>query len=191
MKAVEEYSLQEINQIEDLKLREEYRKIYESMRLRLLDTPFNRRIGNYYPDVSIQVLEKILLKEMIEHTSFYNFPNQLVYFYPAIKEQKAGNNPTCAFSGSKIKNGSLYCCYRPLLDVVNSECRYVLNKTIKVETVYFSDLPKTIQEFDCFSEKIENYWHYPNEPLDYEQINYYLGGSVGLLKLNRKRKIKK
>jgi len=191
LKAVEEYSLKEINKIEDEKLREQYKKMYEYAIQSLISTPFDRRIRNYYPDVSIREFERILERETIEHTSFYNLPNQLVCFYPTLKEQSALSNQTCAFSGSKIKNGSLYYCYRPLLDVVNSNCQYVLKKTIKVETAYFSDLPRTIQEFDIFAQKVENYWNYPNDIVDYEQINYYLGGAVELLKLNKKRKIKR
>jgi len=188
LKALKEYTLEEIKKIEDLELRSRLQEFYQEQRLELENTPFSRRILRSYPTCSIVDLESILSSEYWEHTSFYNFPNKQVFFYPSIREQQSEFDITCAFSGGKIKKGSLYCCYRPLLEVVDSGKTYVLRKTLKLETLYFSDLPTTIQEFDVFTQKIENYWNYQNEPLDYEQLNYYFGGSVGLLELRKDRR---
>lgn len=192
MKAVEEYTLEEINEIEDVEFRNRLQKFYQEKRLELGSTPFLRRVINGHPNCSIVNLQYLLDSECLECTSFYNFPNQQVYFYPTVRECQSKSDIACAFSGGKIKKGSVYYCYRPLLDVVDSGKRYVLRKTLKLETMYFSDLPTTIQEFDDFAIKVENYWLYPNERLDYECLNYYFGGSVGLLGLGkRKRKSEK
>lgn len=188
MKAVEEYTLDEINEIEDLELRTHLQKIYYEKRLELGDTPFSKRVIQSYPNCSILDLESILRSAYFEHTSFYNFPNKQVYFYPTVREQKCECDTTCAFSGGKIQRGCLYYCYRPLLDVVDSGRTYVLSKTLKLETMYFSDLPTTIQEFDVFTQKVENYWNYQNEHLDYECLNYYFGGTVRLLELKKGRR---
>ena len=145
-----------------------------------------------YPNCSIRELESILSGEFFEHTSFYCFPEKQVYFYPTVREQKCELNTTCAFSGGRIQRGSVYCCYRPLLEVISSNKTYVLSKTLKLETVYFSDLPMTIREFDIFTQKIENYQNYQNERIDYEALNYYFGGTVSLLELRKdRRKVKK
>ncbi len=185
MKTIEEYTLEEMNQIEDLVLRENLKKYYREKRLELGSTPFLRRIMKEYPNCSIKTLETILHSEYLESTSFRHFPGKQVFFYPSIREYKSEFNTTCAFSGGKIKKGRIYCSYRPLLDVVDSGKTYVLKKTLKLETAYFSDLPTTMQEFDSFTEKVENYWNYGNDPIDYEQLNYYLGGSVDLLELKK------
>ncbi|MDE5587085.1 MAG: hypothetical protein K2I72_01785 [Bacilli bacterium] len=194
MKALEEYTLEEINKIEDLELRRNLQKFYQQKILELGNTPFSRRVIKNFPGFSIMTLQSILQSEYLECTSFYHFPNKQVCFYPSIHEYKSEFNTTCAFSGGPIKKGSFYYCYRPLLEVVDSGKKYVLRKTLKLETMYFSDLPTSIQEFDDFTTKVEHYWLYPNERLDYECLNYYFGGSVGLLELGKrkgKRKKKK
>ena len=188
MKAVEEYTLEEINKIEDLEVRNQLQRFYREKRLELGDTPFSKRIVKSYSNCSISDLESILHAAYLEHTSFHHFPDKQIFFYPRTREHQAEFNTTCAFSGGKISKGSFYCCYRPLLDVVDSGRTYVLSKTVKLETAYFSDLPTTMQEFDDFTQKIENYWNYQNERLDYEQLNYYFGGSVELLELRKGRR---
>lgn len=185
MKAVETYTLEEINQIEDLEIRKRLQKFYREKRLELGNNPFSRRILQNYPDCSISDLESILQVEYLDHTSFYHFPNKQVFFYPSIREYRSEFNTTCAFSGGKIQKGSFYYCYRPLLDVVDSGRTFVLSKTLKLENMYFSDLPKTVHEFDDFTQKVENYWNYQNERIDYEHLNYYFGGSVKLLELRK------
>ncbi|MCI8588648.1 MAG: hypothetical protein HFG40_03245 [Bacilli bacterium] len=186
VKKMEEYRLSEISQIEDQEERRIIQQFYDEKVKELIDTPFLRRVYHNYSDCSISELESIIYGEFLEKTSFYHFPNEQVYFYPAIREQKSEFNTTCCFSGSIIKRDSFYYCYRPLLDVITRGKVYVLKKTLKLETAYFSDLPTTISEFDIFTQKVENYWNYSNEAIDYEQLNYYLGGSVELLELKKK-----
>lgn len=122
----------------------------------------------------------------LDSSSFYHFPGQLVNFYPSIRELKSERDYTCFFSGAKIKEGSFYYYYRPLLEVINNGKTYVLQKTIKIETSYLSYLPQNMNDFDIFTQKVEHYYNYPNEELDYEQINYYCGGSINLLELKKK-----
>jgi len=188
VKKIEEYTLEEINQIEDLELRNRLQRFYQERRLELGDTPFLKKIVKSYPNCSIASLESILEMKYFEHTSFYHFPNKQVYFYPTIKERQCEFGTTCAFSGGRIQRGSIYYCYRPLLDVVDLGRTFVLSKTLKLEASYFYYLPTTIQEFDIFTQKVENYCDYQNEPLDYEQLNYYFGGAVRLLELKKGRR---
>lgn len=157
VKKMEEYRLSEISQIEDQEKRILIRQFYDEKVKELVDTPFSRRVLHSYSDCSISELESILYGEYLEKTSFYHFPEKQVYFYPTVREYQSDFNTTCGFSGSIIKKGSLYYCYRPLLDVVDLGKTYVLQKTLKLETAYFSDLPTTISEFDIFTQKVENY----------------------------------
>lgn len=192
MKAVEEYTLDEIQEIDNLELRNKLMTFYQEKRLELESDPFSRKVLRSYPNCSISQLISILNTEFLEHTSFYNFPGKQVWFYPTVREYKSEFDTTCAFSGGVIRKGSLYCCYRPLLEVVNSNRTYVLSKALKTEMAYFSDLPTTMMEFDIFTQKIENYQDYQNEHIDYEALNYYFGGTVLLLELRKdRRKVRK
>ncbi len=116
----------------------------------------------------------------LENRSNYSFPNHLVKFYPAIREEKCAKEITCCFSNGRIRKGELYCYYRPFFWDLTTQKSYVLKRTIKAETAYIDFLPVSISEFDIFREKVENYWNYPGEILDYERINYNLKGDLAI-----------
>jgi len=184
MSQMENYWLSKINEIKEEEVKQQYQSLYENLK----NSRYFRNITPDFEKISISSLLDKLEKEIENMTSFYTFPNQRVSFYPTFRERKSTKHITCAFSNSVIKKGSLYCNYRPLLDVIDSKRTFVLDKSLKVEIGYLSELPTTIHEFDDFSEKVENYWNYPNEPLDYEAINYYLGGTVRLLELRKEKR---
>ena len=113
------------------------------------------------------------------------FPNQPVVVYSGIKEVKAAKDYTCDFSGATIKTGSLYINYRPMVKNISNGDVYVLQRTIRTELAYESELPTDISELEEFNEKIENYKHQYNSEIQYDYL--YKTGGLQFKKLSRRK----
>ncbi len=178
----QDYSLEEINQLPVQKV--EVLTLYYQAQEELANDPIGRQVIKAKSGSSIREIYTTIQKWKLEKSAHYLFPsNHVINFYPAIKENRCAKETTCAFSNARIRKGELYCCYRPLLYDLTSEKRYVLKRTLKVELAYIDFLPNTIGEFDIFSEKVEHYWNYPTDTLDYERINHNVKGSLTLQQL--------
>lgn len=175
----QDYSLEEINQLPDGKV--EVLTLYYQAQEELATDPVGRQVIKAKSGSSIREIYTMIQKWKLEKSAYYLFPyNHVINFYPSIKEKRCAKETTCAFSTGRIKKGEPYCYYRPLLHDLTSEKRYVLKKALKVELAYIDFLPTTTSEFDLFSEKVEHYWNYPTDTLDYERINYNVKGSLAL-----------
>lgn len=115
--------------------------------------------------------------------SRYYFPNDLVAFYPRMKEQKASKEFVCDMSETIISKGSYYINYRPLLENLNTHEVYVLKRTIKCLPYYSDILPVNIQELEYLNDMIIN-TSIDSCDLNLESLRYY--GEIKLLKLKRK-----
>ena len=84
----------------------------------------------------IATIYQELMSEEEKFRSHSLFPGDLIMMYPNIKEQRSKGFKTCDFSGAIIHPGSLYVSYRPLLDNITTNERFVLARTLHVETGY-------------------------------------------------------
>ena len=182
-------SLNDIELIEDDKLREEILELYNKEIDALKQDSFkklfisnDKSIAEIYYDID-QYLDSL--------RSEYLFDNDIVKFYPSIREAKASKEITCHFSGARISKGSKYCFYKPFLQNITTGKRYVLASPIKVELGYRDMLPSTLQEFELFIQKLDSaeMGYNRNAGLDYYSISCNLD-SWSLRELKRKQKKK-
>lgn len=181
-------SLNQINEINDLSLKKEFLILYNEEIKKLEQDP----TGNLFidPDKSIEEIYFDIEQYTESLRSEYLFNNDIVKFYPSIKEVVANRDTTCHFSGGIIRKGSLYCNYRPFLQNMDTGQKYVLKKTIKVETGYRHFLPTTLKKFEEFIYNLDNaYSLNKDSELDYYSINCNLG-EWSLLELKNNKKIK-
>ena len=112
---------------------------------------------------------------------------EIIKVYPGIKEVHAQKDYTCAFSGGKISKGSLYVCYRPMIKNITRGETYVLQKTLRVELGYESDLPTDIDGIEDFSQKINNHANQIYDNIDYYNLFVQSGGGLNFVKLKNRR----
>ncbi|MCI8347477.1 MAG: hypothetical protein HFJ12_06005 [Bacilli bacterium] len=115
--------------------------------------------------------------------SGYYFPNDLVAFYPQMKEQKASKEIVCNISETIISKGSCYINYRPILENLNTHEVYVLKRTIKCLPYYSDILPVNIRGLEHLNDMIIN-TSIDSCDLNLECLRHY--GEIKLLKLKRK-----
>lgn len=121
-----------------------------------------------------------------KNSSCIMFPNQLVFVYPKIRIYHSTKDILCHFDGSVIKKNELCLSYRPLLDNLDTNERFVLRNTIKVNPSYKDILPSNIQELEFLYEHYLN----PNLPNQYDDIyfdEFRSGYTFSLVKLKKKK----
>ena len=183
MKYFEEKTLEEIifdGNPEELK---EYHKELNN----LITNRFNKSIVENMKGYSIEYIWQTIFQKEQEITSKLFFPDDLVLLYPNIKEQRTKRIITCNFSGGLIYPGSIYINYRPFIENITTKEKYVLKKTLKVETGYANNLPTNISELEelqtnILLEKIDSY-----TGIDYSHLSQSVGGELVLQKLNRRK----
>lgn len=132
----------------------------------------------------IEIYQKLEEKEQ-EYESYILFPNSKIILYPSIKEVKSKSFITCDFSGALIYPGSYYLNYRPLLINLDATEKYVLKRTIKVETSYYEELPRNIAELEELWLNMTNETD-NNNGIDYSHLNQVNGGSFCFQKLKQR-----
>ena len=179
-------SLNEINRISDKSLKKQLLTLYNEEIKKITNDPIGRLFIS--EDKSIEQIYFEIERYTYSLRSEYLFYNDIVRFYPFIKETVASKNITCHFCGSVISKGSLYLSYRPFLQNMSTGKKYVLQKTIKTEIGYREYLPTTLKEFEQFIYNLDNaYIQDRNTCLDYYSINSNLG-NWSLLELKERRK---
>ena len=184
MKELEEKTLDEIiasGSQEDL---EKYYAYLDSMKT----NSFYRDIVESYEGASIAEITYKIMEEEQAYRSEIFFPGDIIMFYPQIKEQKARSFITCDFSAGIIYPGSLYVNYRPMLHNITTGETYVLQRTIKVETGYSYDLPRSIVELESLDNKLRIEDYDDNSGIHYSHLSQCLGGEIYLKKLKRRKK---
>lgn len=183
------YSLNDILSITDSSSKKELLELY-NIELKKLE---NDSIGKLFVDPN-ESLEEIYFNidtYLNSITSNYLFPNDKIKFYPSIKELRAKETITCDFSGAPILKNSYYCLYRPLIHDLDSDKKYVLKKSIKVELSYRNHLPLDLKSFETFINNLEN--SYSLNPNDTELDYYSIAANLqcwSLLELNKNKKVK-
>lgn len=182
MKEFEEKTLSEIMLEENQQAVEKYHKIIESFAVNRVARPI---VEWYKGEPIIEIYNRVIEAEQ-EVTSNVLFPGDLVFLYPCIEERHAKDYITCDFSAGIIYPGSLYLSYRPLIENISTGDVYVLNKTLKVESGHYTDLPTSIQEFESLGLKIMQQAPYDESRIDYSHLNQRTGGELLLQKLKRR-----
>lgn len=163
-----EYSLKQILNIPNPKLQTTILQLYYAEIEKIVKDPIGKLFINDHE--SLEEISFNIDQYLQSITSEYLFPNNIINFYPTIKELKAKKTIQCDFSGSLIFKNNYYYLYRPLLHNLNNGKRYVLKRSIKVEIGYDEYLPKTFTEFEHFIYKLNNSYSLQNSD---GQLDYY------------------
>ena len=145
----------------------------------------NRKYGNSLMDIAREI-ERARYEFELGHRSEILFPNELVEVYPRIREGRAKREITCDFSGARIKQGSLYVSYRPLVWSISKGDTYVLSRTIKVESGYAYDLPNNIVELESLNVKMLSHADC-NDGINYDHLYWQMGGELNFQKMKRRK----
>ena len=140
MKELEEMTLEELKEVGKEKDIEEYFNILRELQ----DNRLSKKVIENLKGEPIDKIYRELMKAEEEVRSHSLFPGSLVVVYPNIKEMRSKTFKICDFSGAVISPGSIYTSYRPLLDNMTTNERYILSRTIKVEIGYRNELPTNI-----------------------------------------------
>ena len=90
------------------------------------------------------------------------------------------------FPGWPIHPGSLYISYRPLLENITTNEKFVLERTIHVETGYLYNLPRRIDELEALEQDM--ILETPGQEIDFNHFNNQMGGRLPLKKLKKERR---
>ena len=134
---------------------------------------------------------KMVDKLVLEHTSHFVFPNKLISFYPQVREYTASRDLVCNLSGAKIKKGSLYYRYHPLMQDVITGKVYTIKKDIKVELGYIDYLPQDLVTYEEWYYKLKNADYTSDDKIDFYGLSCECGDSClepYLLGYSKKRK---
>lgn len=129
-----------------------------------------------------------LRKIILEHTSYYLFPNTLCSFYPKVVEQKASKELTCFLSGAAIKPNESYYRYRPILENLETGKVYTITQTIIASLAYIDYFPSTLFEFESWAQKIEQTEYYTDDKIDFYNFSCLAGDNCLYLKEFKKDK---
>lgn len=181
MKELEEMTQAELEMLEN----PEYLKQYFTMVNQFKDNGISKRVVEELHGESIATIYQKLMREEEKIRSHSLFPGDLVLVYPNIKEQRSKDFKICDFSGAIIHPGSLYVSYRPLLDNITTNEKFVLAKTIRVEVGYVYDLPTRIDELEALEQDMKS--ETSNQGIDFNHFNNQMGGYFPLHKLKKER----
>lgn len=107
---------------------------------------------------------------ILQYISRYLFPNQLVSFYPQVKEKIASRNLVCHLSGASIKKGSFYYTYHPFIENLETGRVYTIKKKICTELAYIDYFPQDLFTYEEWYYRIHNAY-YAN---DNDIVDFYL-----------------
>ena len=156
--------------------------------------PFLLRFNEILNDISKDIYSdrKSLMRMLYETEeqkelmiSDYTFSGERVNYYPNIIFRKTARDYTCSVSGARHSRGSECLIFKPFFYLPRSRECYVLAKPIKANYYYDYFFPKTIKEYDYFSNRVERSY----ELGDDEYYNFFcnIGGNLTLRRLNRKK----
>lgn len=131
------------------------------------------KINKFYSEESFyQKVEQLTL----QHTSQYLFPNQLLSFYPQVKERCATTNLTCNLSGAVIKKGSFYYTYHPFIENLKTGRVYTIRKKISAELSYVDCFPQDLFTYEEWYYRLKNsYYENSDNIIDF----YFLSCECG------------
>ena len=181
MKELEEMTLEELKEVGKEKDIEEYFNILRELQ----DNRLSKKVIENLKGEPIDKIYRELMKAEEEVRSHSLFPGSLVVVYPNIKEMRSKTFKICDFSGAVISPGSIYTSYRPLLDNMTTNERYILSRTIKVEIGYRNELPTNIHELEALEQNmfLETF----NNGIDFNHFSIQMGGQITLQKLKKER----
>ena len=179
MKELEEMTLEELKEVGKEKDIEEYFNILRELQ----DNRLSKKVIENLKGEPIDKIYRELMKAEEEVRSHSLFPGSLVVVYPNIKEMRSKTFKICDFSGAVISPGSIYTSYRPLLDNMTTNERYILSRTIKVEIGYRNELPTNIHELEALEQNmfLETF----NNGIDFNHFSIQMGGQITLQKLKK------
>lgn len=133
-------------------------------------------------------------KLLLDHTSRFLFPNQLVSFYPQVFERQASNDLTCNLSGARIKKGTFYYTYHPFIEELKSGRCYTIKKSIKAELGYIDLFPQDLATYEEWYYKVKNAYYVSDDSIvDFYSLSMECGENclepylLGVSKKKRKK----
>jgi len=133
------------------------------------------RLKKFYSEEQFfKEVDNLLLK----HTSHYLFPNELVSFYPQVREYKANHELICHLSGSIIKKGSFYYAYHPFMEVLNNGRIYTIKSNINAELAFIDYFPQDLFTYEEWYYKLKNaYYSKDDNIIDFYHLSSVCGES--------------
>lgn len=183
---LEIYTLNEILALADKELYEEYLSCLNN----LATNRIARKVIQNMQGASLAKIYKEIVLEEEQNRSISFFNGDLVLLHESTKQPTSKTYLTCDFSGGIIYPGSSYLAYRPMLENISTNSIYVLKRTIKVETGYYSNLPRTISDLEQLQRNMELELD-SNDGIDYSHFNRAMGGVLNIEQLKGKSKIKR
>lgn len=159
--------------INELKTYKKYNRILENIsEYKLYIYNINKVLNNETTEcqLNLQYIIELINNELFRFISYDYFPYHNVILYPNIKELKSTKIITCHICGSIILPNNYYLTYRPLIEDLDDNNRYVLRNTIKCETAYYDILPKNISEFEEFNRKLHDEYYDISANLKSEEL---------------------
>lgn len=118
---------------------------------------------------SEEAFYKMVEQLTLQYTSQYLLPNQLVSFYPQVKERRASTNLICNLSGSIIRKGSFYYTYHPFLENLNTGKVYTIHRNIRAELGYIDYFPQDLFTYEDWYYRLKNAYYEDNDDV----IDFY------------------
>lgn len=143
----------------------------------------------YSEESFFQTVDKLLL----EHTSYYLFPNKLISFYPQMMERHATKDLTCNLSGAKIKAGNIYYTYHPFMEDLESGRVYTIKRKIQAELGFIDLFPQDLFTYEEWYYKLATSYYQKDDIIDFYFLSRECGESclepylLGLSKNKRKK----
>lgn len=111
-----------------------------------------------------------------QYTSHSLFPNELVSFYPHVKERMARKDLICHLSGAYIRKGSFYYTYHPFIQNLVTGKVYTIQKKICTELAYIDYFPQDLLTYEEWYYRVHNaYCESDNGPIDFYLLSCECG----------------
>ncbi len=191
------YSLNDINQINDNKIKIEILKVYQA------ELKYIKKYTELDPKQTLiemqREVEHILNKQIendYQNISQLIWPGAKVYVYPSIRVFKTRKTRLCHMCSRRILKGKRYEIYRPLLYNFNLKKAYIMEPNIVVSYSCRHYLPTNIQEIEQIQLGINSSYNFLNEDnpykvetgideIDFQEFHYNVGGDFRFIPLRK------
>lgn len=175
-KSIDEYSLNEINQIKDselklILLKEFYSLLLECKNKNML-TRYAYQKAKYPPNMPLgEFINQINCSISLDYNSDFLFPGNLVMLYPYFDHHVAKKQLKAHLGSDYISPKEEYCRYRPLIVNITNGKRYTLVTSLISEPIYQDLFPTTFRQFENWCYNLEHAYYYNNSEIDFYELS--------------------
>ena len=164
-KDIEEFSLNEIKEIQDQEIREYLLKEFERIKNEMFFHRLPRRASEKYFDNSKSLIENYYRISSVcqEHVRLFLFPGHDMILYPKVTYRHATKTIWLHLGDYKIEKGDPYCVYRPLIEDLTTNKKYVLKKSLFASLDCVDLFPQDFRTFEEWDYKLQNAYFNPSE----------------------------